>query len=319
MSDPDAPASRAAHSEPHPLEKLLDTLPAVSPEDPPELLILRDPERHGCEPCSPEPHSGGADPGASPIDHHLDIRVLLGSDPVSELIGLRAAPSWHAVGLRAGATGRVTHGSEASPCGLIHVIARDGTSITHLTLPDRSTIRLGPDRTIREGRVPDLCRRILALPTEPPPPDMAAFVLDAWLAIIARAALLTPGLGWGEVLALGPFMHLDPTERLHEGTTPAAVASALCATARSLDWHRYREVCIATAGCPVSGLSPTAVAWMDTGMFARWTIDSLPAVDELLALLEPTLAPSAFDRLWAAISLARPHDPPPDHPPQRHP
>jgi hypothetical protein len=46
---------------------------------------------------------------------------------------------------------------------------------------------------------------------------------------------------------------------------------------------------------------------MDTGMFARWAQGSLPCSGELLDLLEPTLEPTAYDQLWATVSLAR-HD-----------
>ena len=83
------------------------------------------------------------------------------------------------------------------------------------------------------------------------------------------------------------------------------MAVALLDVSITLDWHRYRSVCITLGGCPVSELTGPQIEWMDTGMFARWTHGSLPCTAELLDLLEPTLEPTAFDRLWATVSLAR--------------
>jgi len=167
-------------------------------------------------------------------------------------------------------------------------------------------IQLGPDVAIREGRIPDTCRRIFRLDTAAAPTDMTAFVIDAWLSLVLRSALMRPGLRWPEIEQLNLVHHLTATRAPASPTTPADLAHLTRTAAASLDWHRYRAACIALCGCPVSDLSPDAIEWMDTGMFARWSSASLPGTDELLDLLEPVLDPTAFDRLWATISLCHP-------------
>lgn len=251
----------------------------------PELIILHGPASEG----------GGT----------IETRALEGSDPVADLIGLAAEPTWVGVGVRAPATGRrIAIGSE-EPCTLVHLLDRRGVSVTDLWIGGDERIELGPDRAVREGRIPDACRRMFALPTADPPADMSGFVLDAWLAIVLRAALLDPGLRWPEIVRLSLMHHLGAITDPAMAPNPAALAMALRDTATTLDWHRYRSACVMLGGCPVSELTAPQIEWMDTGMFARWTQGSLPCTADLLDLLEPVLHPIAFDHLWAAVSLTR--------------
>ena len=234
---------------------------------------------------------------------NVEQRPLVGPDPIATIVGIRPRPSWTVVGVVAGAEARRRPDPEASPCGFVHLLHRSGVSMTTVEFPDAESIVLGPGATTREGRIPDVCRRVFDLSTAEPPADMTSFVLEAWLSLVLRAALLHPGLRWPEILHLGLVHHLagGPSPAPH--TTPAQLAALTGEAASRLDWHRYRSACIALGGCPVSELSGSAIAWMDTGMFARWTHDALPTSAELLDLLEPVLEPSAFDRLWATVSL----------------
>jgi len=290
-------STRAAGS----LQHLASRLAASDPEDSahPELLILRRSADHT-----------GIDTGIdTDFETGIDIetRQLGSHDPVAELIGLRAEPSWVGVGVRAPAMSRRFDGSEDSACRFVHLLDPRGVSVTHLKIADDETIELGPDATVREGRIPDACRRMFALPTAAPPIDMSQFVLDAWLAQVLRAALLSPGLTWPEVVGLSLVHHLGTIATSAAIPSPAAMASALGDASHNLDWHRYRSACLSLGGCPVSELTECQIEWMDSGMFARWAQGSLPCSGELLDLLEPTLEPTAFDRLWATVSLAR-HD-----------
>ena len=290
------------------LELALDQLQSLHTDEihHPEFLIV-----HG-------PAHLGADAGSI---HGVERRPLLGIDPVAELIGIEPARDWHAIGVRAPARGhRRSHPdtpNEDFPavtmsCSLVHLIDRRGTSITVLSVEGSESIRLGPDRTLREGRIADACRRVFALPTAPAT-DMTAFIVDAWLTLVLRSALLTPGLGWDQVVRLS-FSHQMTTDAqsMPATITPADLARTLHTTAAGLDWGRYREVCIALGGCPVSELTAEEIRWMDTGMFARWAHSALPSTTELLDLLEPTLDPLAHDRLWATVSLT---ERPPSGPP----
>jgi hypothetical protein len=255
--------------------------------DQPDLLILRR-------------SSGGT-------GFDVESRPLLGPDPVAELIGLRADRSWVGVGVRAPASSRRVGTHTDAPCSLVHLLEPSGISVTHLRITDDDTIELGPDAIVREGRIPDACRRMFNLPTPAPPQDMSEFVLDAWLAQVLRAALLSPGLTWPEIVRLSFVHHLGAIADSGFTPSPASMARALLDSSITLDWHRYRSACVMLGGCPVSELTAPQIDWMDTGMFARWTHGSLPCTSELLDLLEPTLEPTAFDRLWATISLARPN------------
>ena len=240
------------------------------------------------------------------VDVHIEWRPLLGPDPVAELIGLRADPSWEVVGVRAPAVSRRVDTPTDSPCTLLHLLEPSGISVTRLHVAGDAALEIGPDSTLREGRIPDACRRMFSLPTAEPPQDMSQFVLDAWLAQVLRAALLSPGLTWSEIVGLSFSHHLGAIDEVHTTPSAASMAIALLDSSISLDWHRYRSACVMLGGCPVSELTAAQIDWMDTGMFARWTHGSLPGTAEMLDLLEPTLEPAAFDRLWATISLARP-------------
>jgi hypothetical protein len=284
MSDRSA-TSDAAHGQLSALASRLFCVERHSSDQPALLILRRSTEGTGFE---------------------VESRPLLGHDPVAELIGLRADRSWSGVGVLAPASRRRVDTQTDAPCSLVHLLEPSGVSVTHLRVDDGDTIELGPDSVVREGRIPDACRRVFALPTPAPPQDMSQFVLDAWLAQVLRAALLSPGLAWPDIVRLSFVHHLGGIADSGFTPSPASMASALIDSSITLDWHRYRSACVMLGGCPVSELTAAQIDWMDTGMFARWTHGSLPCTAELLDLLEPTLEPTAFDRLWATISLARP-------------
>lgn len=237
----------------------------------------------------------------------IERHPLTEPDPIASLIGVRADPSWVIIGVTAGAVIRTRPPEdETSPCGLVHLLHRSGVSMTTIERHAAQPIRLAPDTTIRDGRIPDVCRRIFGLNTALAPADMTTFVLDAWLSLVLRSALMRPGLRWPEIEQLNLVHHLAGIPAPASPSTPASLAELTRTAAASLDWNRYRSACIALGGCPVSDLPPDAIEWMDAGMFARWSSASLPDTAELLDLLEPVLDPTAFDRLWATISLCHP-------------
>ncbi len=304
------PQRSASPTRAHPLERLLWQLQSMDDTwlDHPELLIVHGPTDLVTAP-EIETRSGSSERSV------IEIRPLLGIDPVAEMIGIEPAESWQFVGVRAAAVSRRLFDGQApqknptdaneAPCAFIHLIDRQGTSLTELSVAGSESIRLGPDRILREGRIADACRRVFALPTAPAP-DMAEFVIDAWLTLVLRSALVTPGLDWSDVVRLSLVHHLSTTRSssaISASMSPAELARALHDSAASLNWTRYRDACIALGGCPVSDLTPNEINWMDTGMFARWAHSALPRACELLELLEPTLDPVAHDRLWATVSL----------------
>lgn len=287
---------------PHLLERLLERLAVDTPDGRAELILV-----HGGAPLgdrrSSTDTSTETDTGTG--DLRIEIRPLLGIDPVAELIGIRQPHGCRIVGVRASVTTRSADSSAERHGSMLHLLDADGTSVTQLIGHAPDQLRLGPDTVVRQGRLSDACRRILGLPTSPPPVDMVHFVIDAWLSIVLRTALISPGLRWPRVVELSLVHQLAAGPAPSESTNPAAMADALRDLAGSMDWHRYRAACVTLGGCPVSELSASDIAWMDTGMFSRWTHDSMPTTADLLDLLEPVLSPTAFDLLWATVALAR--------------
>ncbi len=231
-------------------------------------------------------------------DSNLVDRVELDpDDPVPSLVGRHVALDITAVAFCAPAT--VTSDDNPSPPSIeqtvVHAIHRSGVAITVLSTAE--TVRtFGPTTNPQQGRVPDACRRILGLRTTAPEDSMTDFVIAAWLEVIARYAVKTPGLSWPEVVALHPAQ-----SSVGSDSTPAEVAEATECLGRSLDWERFRNVIATVGGFPFGDSAKETAAWMDAGMFSRWAMDLLPSRPEALDLLEAVLGPSTFDRLWATV------------------
>ena len=260
------------------------------------------------------------DPATPPLSR-LELIELRGPDPVLELVGRAISSSWIAVGLRAGAHARRGDDPTTAHSGnVVHIVHRDGTAVTVLSFPPVDRLVLGPDTEIRDGRVPDACRRLLGLPTAPPPTSMTAFVVDSWLAVCAKTATLSPGLGWPEIVSLHPAQAggiastlQSPDARVRSGTgsevpTPADIAAATERLGASLGWERFHSACITSRFTPCPNLSTDAAVWMDAGMFARWVQGELPPRELLLDVLDAVLQPGAADRVWATLGLLAPTD-----------
>lgn len=218
-------------------------------------------------------------------------------DPVPSLVGRNVSFDITTVAVCAPAT--ITSDDNASHSSVdqtvVHAIHRSGVAVTILSTTE--TVRtLGPTTNPQQGRVPDACRRILGLRTVAPEDSMTDFVIAAWLEVIARYAVQTPGLSWPDVVALHPAQSSVGTD-----ATPAEVAEATECLGKSLDWERFRNVIAAVGGFPFGDTAKETAAWMDAGMFSRWAMDLLPSRPEAFDLLEAVLGPSTFDRLWATI------------------
>ncbi|MDQ2647954.1 MAG: hypothetical protein M3Z03_00205 [Actinomycetota bacterium] len=83
--------------------------------------------------------------------------------PCVALAGLTAAPDWRAFGLRVHGTAHFLDGSRGpEPIATTYLLGRDGTSISIL----RRGAEVTEDLTGARGRIPDLCRQILASAVE---------------------------------------------------------------------------------------------------------------------------------------------------------
>lgn len=249
------------------------------------------------------------EPGARP--DHLVLAALDDPDPVTALLGRSSPEAFWAVGLVTSALTRPLDAADtADGATFVHLVDRRGVSVSVLGTPDGRTGTDGPTAEPVQGRAADACRRMLDLPTAPPPPDMTAHVVDLWLARTTRAALEQPCLDWPSVVRHNPAHDLAPGTAV---PTPAAIARHTVAFGEQLDWERYRQRCVEAGTTPFGELDGAVAAWMDAGMFARWLLgESMPWAGHL-DLLEGLLSSGAADRLRAAVALC----PPPPWPPGR--
>ena len=231
-------------------------------------------------------------------DTHLVAHVPLDADdPVPSLFCRTVDTHISAVGIYAPETVSGASGTAAVSADqtVVHIVHRSGIALTALSQLE-SVRTFGPTTEPQNGRVPDACRRVLGLATAPPTDSMTDFVIAAWLEVICRVALQNPGITWSEIVALHPACN-----SIDEAATPTAIAKATQVLGHSLDWERFRRVITAVGGFPFGDSGKTTAAWMDTGMFSRWAMDSLPSRSDAFDLLDVALGPATFDRLWATI------------------
>lgn len=255
-------------------------------------------------------------------------------DPVLGLFGRIAAADAIAVGMVGAARARSMDDDEVLGQGVfVHLVGRDGTSVTVVPSCEHGPARtLGPVAAPQVGRVPDACRRMLGLPSAPPPADFIDRLVDEWLELVLSRTLQDPTLSWADIGRLcTAWIAASPAapKALRRPTTPAQTAELLVASGRRLSWRRYYAAAVRAAARweaeeeelaerydeedledldvgpdPITlGFDAWTLLWMDEGMYARLQMgEGLP---RRLALdtLQQLLAPAVFDQVEATISL----------------
>jgi len=279
------------------------------------------PTRHG-EPTQPHCQHGSArQSGAEPLTvlaHSVESLHPEGSPPAwAEIIGPTANPThvrWHnhpdtLMGFVAPAechaiavvsSGWAANLTETPPsdvtllvapgerrrCRVVFIMTRTGETAGYL--------RAGADIVIDEaptvGRVPDLVRRCLDLPTAAPEESTAGLLARLWLTNIAAAQRDADPLTWPSVARLHPALQAA-TEA---GITIAAdqIIAALTVAADAWSWTHLA----AQAAEPgwLADLLPAAPAgWMDEGILSRWLLNTLAPIDSLLEHVTPRLSAAA--------------------------
>lgn len=229
----------------------------------------------------------------------LTLTHLDGPDPVGRLLGLTALDEWWAVGLVAPAAGAADH-VPADPLvgALVHLVARDGTALTTLAGQPLA----GPTTEPQAGRVPDLCRRVLGLPTAPPPGGLGPHFVDLWLVRLVHAALATAPLGWPEAARLHPATAWVGLPGF--APSPAELVRATAEVDDPQLWETYLSVCRAGARTPWDCLDPEALTWLDTGSFARWLLGEAAPQPFLLEHLDAVLPRDTADKVFATVRLS---------------
>lgn len=226
--------------------------------------------------------------------------------PFSELAGFTAPPDWAVMGVRVRG---IAHHLDGDPDH--HRRAPQPSCTTYLVHrcgEESSVLRHGDTVTNLSGRaagtLPDLCRRVLGLSTDPPPPSTTALWTVAWLDRLieswgepTRRRVLTTS--WPEVAALHPAVARGPA-RTNDLEDPHQLVAVASAHAAAWPWSRLRSQPDALP-LPVGALSTQITEWMDDGFYARWAIGAFPPAGELVHDLVPLLDPAVATALLLAL------------------
>lgn len=238
-----------------------------------------------------------------PGDLVLGVRPLpLGSHPFDELAGFTAPTDWVMLGMRV--TGTAHHldderGSQRSVT--TYVMNRTGDECSLLRCA--GVVTHLPGRAA--GTLPDLCRRVLGLPTDPAPPSTAALwtvvwldrIVDGWGDPSQRRALTT---SWANVAALHPAATAVSQDRRRALDHPDQLTVLGRAHADAWPWARLRaepEV----IPLPDGVLPPSITSWMDDGFYARWALSAFPPAPTLARDLAGLLDDGVSERLLQAL------------------
>lgn len=221
--------------------------------------------------------------------------------PFPQLAGTRAPEDWEVFGLRVrGAAHHLTDGRRTEGTATTFVVDRSGAEWSVLRCGDELTDLAGP----AVGTLPDLCRRILALPTEPAPPSTALLFVLAWFdrAVDAWGDPVRQHLSssWPRLAALHPAIApgTDPSSL----SDPQALVTAARAHAAAWSWSRLRAEPSAAPLPPGNELPLDITAWMDDGFYARWALGSFPPAAQLVHDLAGLVAPEVRAPLLAAAA-----------------
>lgn len=242
-------------------------------------------------------------------------RMSLGGDhPLDLLLGFRAPRSWIGIGLHCKgrsfdlpeprrtrpprrSSSYASRVLDALPISVTILIDRAGHGRGLLRQGDDTRCLAGPP----EGIVGDACRRVLGLPTPPPPPDTAALWLQLWLDRVVVEA--TEHSSRGRPISWDAVTLLHPGARSVDGERdPEALAEATLALTDALPWHRLRcdPETIITAGPP---LARDVAEWMDDGMYARWLLNELTDIRTLARTLDGCLPIDTLHQIAATFAF----------------
>jgi hypothetical protein len=252
----------------------------------------------------------------------LLLRPLEGH-PVEVLTGFVAPAAWSALGVLV--PGRSFHLPDADesvgqPLGdrervaIAYVVARDGASASACRRPD-GTVWTHAAASLADaafGRVDDVLRRALDLPTHPPeiPPVelWARLWLDRVLADVA--ARPTKPWSWPTIALLHPAAQLVLDDL--SGCAPE-VAESMPRLAEMLGHGRsWTDLRLdhASADWETPAIPADVAEWMDNGIFSRWLLDAVPPCGDTLVHLRDLLPQRLITRIertlhgWGVSTVA---------------
>jgi hypothetical protein len=221
-----------------------------------------------------EEPGGEASLGTKPFD--ADIH------PFDLLAGFTAPAEWSVFGLRVHGTAHHLDVGGSEAISTTYLVDRSGREASRLRSAEGVVDLSGP----AEGTLPDLCRRVLGLPTAPPPAATPkALWITVWLDRILEAwsdpdRRRRVSSAWAEVAALHPAI-------VGEGPSAASLADPAWlvpvarAHSKERSWADLRADPLAVP-LPDAQLPHDVAAWMDDGFYARWVLGAFPAPEELV-------------------------------------
>lgn len=232
-----------------------------------------------------------------PDDIVLGLKPLeVGVHPFGELAAFTAPPEWSMVGLRVrGTAHHLDEGRRAERTSTTYLLHRSGE--------ERSLLRTDQEVTPLAGRasgtLPDLCRRVLGLPTDPAPRSTALLWTVAWLDRILEAwgdPDRRRGLcaSWSRLACLHPAVAGAPDQ------DPSHLITLGRAHAEEWPWARLRAAPHALH-LPDGHLPPHITGWMDDGFYARWALGAFPAPATLARDVCHLLDDHVGERLVVAV------------------
>lgn len=241
-------------------------------------------------------------------DVSLGFRSIdAGIHPFEVLAGFTAPEEWSAFGIRA--RGRARHLDDPTvaptPTAMTFVLDRAGAEASVLRLDDGVSELPGPAL----GTIPDLCRRVLGLPTAPAPASTALLwtcvwldrVLDTWGQPHRRRDLVS---SWGQIAVLHPAIHAPSAADIVAFADPASLVTVARSHTAAASWDRLRRSPL-PLDLPDGPLERDVALWMDDGFFARWTIGAFPSpstmVIDLRELLGDPLGPQLVEVVMALL------------------
>lgn len=239
--------------------------------------------------------------------------------PAAGLFGMKAPRGWQAVGVTLEGVARRI-GPNDQPVDVMGdvstglVVTRDGR-IGSFMGPDPHGDTNGTDATdlgddVRpDGLVVDALHRVLGLPSPGEPPDPAEMVMCLWLDDILTILRSERRIDWARMVRIHPSIE-------NTSTIPAVIPPSdemiVEATGRSreyIDWNRVYRRATNSEGW-TAGLRPKEVRWMDTTMFARWSLSLLPDVPMVANVLSDLGCQYEAERLSALADQLHFVDPP---------
>lgn len=244
-----------------------------------------------------EPGAEAATIATWPVPHDID-------HPADVLVGFRAAPPSHAIGLATPGRSRTLDVAGHGPVEVRITYLVDRTGAVVSLLDDGEGAPLLADAPPL-GWVPDALARALGLATPAPENGPAACVEAVWIDRIAGLVLARPGqvraweplallhpLAGGDVALPGPLLALR-CEHLEETSSWANVRQAW--TGRE-ERRRPR---------PPGGVVVEPAHWFDDGSFSRWAQRHLVPAEVLLAPVLDALPGDLGRQLVEALVTVR--------------